>query len=175
VVDVLWREVSLGPRNPADRVLESSGAGPAAVENSGFVEMNMGLDESRCDKPPTDVQGFGRIGLEPGTYFRDAAVIDADVGGPCGITVLDTCILHDQVHDEMLRRRLGSRQVLRASRARGQVRFRSWSAYFVGRFRLIYQIVVVGEQFRDLIVPQFGDHFSWRWATYPIAILVWLT
>jgi hypothetical protein len=50
----------------------------AAVENAGFVEVNVGLDEARHDQPAGDIDLLA-LGGQDGGNGRDPAFRDSDI------------------------------------------------------------------------------------------------
>ena len=54
-IDVVLGEGALGGGDLRDRLLQGALLGPAAIENAGLVEMNVGLDEARDDQASADI------------------------------------------------------------------------------------------------------------------------
>ncbi len=81
-VDVLDREILLHPGHGADRVRDAAVIVPAAAEQAGLVEMDVGVDEAGQGEAPADIDLDGLAGelrLDRG----DPAALHADIDG-CG-------------------------------------------------------------------------------------------
>ena len=81
LIDVLGREAALGLGALGDRLFQIALVGVAAIEDAGFVEMDVGLDEAGGDQPSTEIDGF-TFSRQRGCECDDLAVVDADIGKP---------------------------------------------------------------------------------------------
>ena len=77
-INVLFGESALGRGDRGNGVIERAACGPAAIENAGFIEMNMGFDKSRQYQPAADILARGRI-RQLRLDRRDQPVLDADI------------------------------------------------------------------------------------------------
>src|SRR5262249_58105722 len=73
-------ERTLGRRNRCDRLLERALLAVASVENAGFVEVDVAVDEARDQQPAIEAL-FGRVGDDALGDLDDAAARDGDVDG----------------------------------------------------------------------------------------------
>ena len=79
LVDVVRRESGLRLGHLADRLFKIAAIGGAAVENAGFIEVDMRLDEARRNEPAAELDCFARRRqVRPDS--NDPAVLDSDVG-----------------------------------------------------------------------------------------------
>ena len=78
-VDVLRRESGLGLGGLGNGLVEVALVRLDAIEDAGFVEMNVGLDETRRHQPAAEIDGFA-VGRKARFDGGDPPIGDADVG-----------------------------------------------------------------------------------------------
>ena len=78
-MDIFRRETALRLGGLGDRFVEIAFDGFDAVEDAGFVEMDMGFDEARRHQTTAEIDDFA-LGREPRLDRGDPAAGDADVG-----------------------------------------------------------------------------------------------
>src|SRR5262249_55440544 len=79
-VNVRFGERTLGRRNRCDRLIERALLAVASVENAGFVEVDVAVDEARDHQAAIEAL-FGRVGDDAVGDLDDAAARDGDVDG----------------------------------------------------------------------------------------------
>ena len=84
-IDVLDREIALHRRDRANGLADAAMVVPAAAEQAGLVEMDMGVDEAGQGEPAADID-LGRLAGKPRLDRGDPAAgyadIDRDGRGP---------------------------------------------------------------------------------------------
>ena len=78
LIDVVLAELTLGRRHLGDRLAERALPQFAAIENAGFVEMNMRLDEARDDKSSANVF-LRRVRRDSRCHLDDVSAGDGDI------------------------------------------------------------------------------------------------
>ncbi len=87
----------LGLRDLTDRFFKGSFLGGAAVQQAGFVEVDVGLDKAGRNEAAVDVDlltGRGKVWLDRG----DAALVDAYVDHRPSLLVRDAGISQNEIH-----------------------------------------------------------------------------
>jgi hypothetical protein len=88
--DVLDGEVALCRSDPSDDMGLSLGFRGAAVDDAGFVEVDVGLDKAAADQPPGRVIARALAGQARLDRY-DATLLDADIEKPAtGGAILGT-------------------------------------------------------------------------------------
>ena len=77
-IDVLHREIALHGRDRGDGLGHAAMVVPAAAEQAGLVEMNMGVDEAGQGEPAADID-LGRFAGKPGFDGGDPPAGNADI------------------------------------------------------------------------------------------------
>jgi hypothetical protein len=77
---VIRSERLLGFGGFADRLVEIAAGRVAAVENAGFVEMNMRLNKAGRNQAAAQIEAVA-LGWNVWSNRRDPAVLDADIRG----------------------------------------------------------------------------------------------
>jgi hypothetical protein len=96
-IDVLGRERFLGPGHLVDRLVEIPLLRLAPVEEAGFIEMDVGLDEARGDEAALDVD-LSPLSSEVRLKRDDPPTVDTDVRRACARRLGDACIPKDEIH-----------------------------------------------------------------------------
>jgi hypothetical protein len=96
-IDVLGRERFLSLGNLADRLVEITLLRLAPVEDAGFIEMDVGLDEARGDEAPLDVE-LSPLSSEVRLKRDDPPTVDTNVRRACAGRLGDACIPKDEIH-----------------------------------------------------------------------------
>ena len=91
-VNVLGRERGLGLGGFADRLGEIAALRRATIEDAGFVEVQMGLDEPGGDQPTIEVDRLA-LGLQARRDRRDLPRGDPDIAA----LVVNSRILQDEI------------------------------------------------------------------------------
>ena len=96
LIDIVRRKGALRLGDLPDGFFQVALLRLAAVENAGFVEMNMGLDETRRDQAPLEID-FPAIRGKPRLDRRDALSVDADV--ECrAVAADDASVAQNEIH-----------------------------------------------------------------------------
>jgi hypothetical protein len=96
LIDIVRREGALRLGDLPDGFFQMALLRLAAVENAGFVEMNMGLDETRRDQPALEIDLLGFCG-KPRLDRRDAFAFYADVERRV-VAAHDPGVAQDEIH-----------------------------------------------------------------------------
>src|ERR1700730_14062197 len=113
--DVLDREVSLHRGHPLDDMGLSLGFRFAAVDDAGFVEVDVGLDKPAAHQPAARVIASS-FGGEPRLNRDDTPVLDADIDKAIRGMIGNSGVANDQIHGPSLSNDRGGRTVIASFR-----------------------------------------------------------
>ena len=77
-IHVFHREIALHRRDRGDRLSHAAMVVPAAAEQAGLVEVDVGVDEAGQGEPAADLD-FGRFAGKPRLDGGDTPAGDADI------------------------------------------------------------------------------------------------